>query len=61
MRAFEDLTSDAYWYAEEDDDDDERKYWTHSQWDAFNKQKAIDTEKQLRKMLGDRYVEPKKV
>jgi hypothetical protein len=55
MRVFEDNTSDAYWYAEEDDD--ERKYWTHSQWDEFNKQRAIDTEKQLRKMLGARYVE----
>jgi hypothetical protein len=58
MRLFEDFTSDAHWYAEEED---ERKYWTHSQWDAFNAQRAIDTEKQLRKMLGDRYVEPKKV
>jgi hypothetical protein len=59
MRVFEDNTSDAYWYVEEEED--ERKYWTHSQWDTFNKQRAIDTEKQLRKMLGDRYVEPKKV
>jgi|688.fasta_scaffold797036_2 hypothetical protein len=59
MQVFEDFTSDAYWYAEEEDD--ERKYWTHSQWDAFNKQRAIDTEKQLKKMLGARYVEPKKV
>ena len=56
MRVFEDDTSDAYWYAEEED---ERKYWTQPQWDAFNKQREIDTEKQLRKMLGDRYVEPK--
>ena len=49
------------WMNDLEEEDDERKYWTHSQWDAFNKQRAIDTEKQLKKMLGDRYAEPKKV
>ncbi len=46
---------DAFWYAEEEDD--ERRYWTHSQWDAFNKKRAEDTEKQLRKLLGKNYIE----
>ncbi len=46
---------DAFWYAEEEDD--ERRYWTHSQWDVFNKKRAEDTEKQLRKLLGKNYIE----